>query len=1020
MKPLSLEFTAFGSYPGTETIDFTSLAELGLYIVTGPTGSGKTTIFDAMAYALYGEVPGVREKGDIRSQHAPDTVECSVTFRFEVDGTIYRVERTPEQYKARQRGTGDPVKVVAKARLVCESDDTPLESRVTTVTAKCIDLIGLKADQFERVVLLPQGRFQQFLLADTAERLPLLRQLFGTGKWLDVVDDLKARSRDASAAVESIEKELDKRRFAIGGDLDAAAMLLDEGAHAVPIPVDAGDGIDLADDNERGAGPDDVVPEADAESLDAYAGHLALLDARASERKALVDALGVRAGAAETALATVNGLITNWDRRARLRDELAGLDADRPAIEALRSGYAASMSAAPVVDAGAIAERDAEALARSVIADDSARAELGLAVVAAGLPGLLDPDVAMNRITEARSDLIGRREAVRRLVEINAVLADLENRRALLAAERVERTERRLAVAGELDAANETLDALDALAVTQPARQALVEASERVLLLRRDLAEVATAEPGALTAQREATDRQREAMRRFDDAAAPRLAESLTEGEACPVCGSIDHPAPAAADDVTPVDSSERDSASSDAVRAVSELQELITRRGVLEGLLGDDASRSAEELETIHVSLVSDRTVAGEAAVEATRLRSSIEFAEAERGQILSRVAEIDLELAGIEPMINSAIAGVAEHRPTLGGLFDEWSDDPERVDRALEVERRAYDDAEEAVATCRDRANEFTEVATRAESSAVALAAAVAASSFESVEDALVGARAVDERESMAMRLDEYDRKRTANATLSCDVEALDLPDERPDATDLQSVAAAARADSDSAADAFSRIADRLGQARSDLAEARDIEGESADAVDRSRMLQALARTCDGQGPKRISLETWVLAGELDRVAAAANHHLGRMTASRYQIERTDDAGHGGRQAGLDLRILDSHTGRARRPGSLSGGEQFQASLALALGLADVIGHGGSTSGRVFEALFVDEGFGSLDPDSLGQAVDALHQINASGRTVGVITHVEAMKDDLPTGIRVDRLGDGEGSTLVVRPNG
>ena len=142
--------------------------------------------------------------------------------------------------------------------------------------------------------------------------------------------------------------------------------------------------------------------------------------------------------------------------------------------------------------------------------------------------------------------------------------------------------------------------------------------------------------------------------------------------------------------------------------------------------------------------------------------------------------------------------------------------------------------------------------------------------------------------------------------------------------------------------------------------------------------------------------------------------------MTNGRYRIERSDDSGHGGRQSGLDLRVLDAHTGASRRPGSLSGGEQFQASLALALGLADVIGHGGTANGRVFEALFVDEGFGSLDPESLDQAVEALMQIQAGGRTVGVITHVEAMKESLPIGIRVDRLPSGKGSTLSVRPNG
>jgi exonuclease SbcC len=136
--------------------------------------------------------------------------------------------------------------------------------------------------------------------------------------------------------------------------------------------------------------------------------------------------------------------------------------------------------------------------------------------------------------------------------------------------------------------------------------------------------------------------------------------------------------------------------------------------------------------------------------------------------------------------------------------------------------------------------------------------------------------------------------------------------------------------------------------------------------------------------------------------------------MSNGRYQLQRTDDAGHRAKQAGLDLAVLDSHTGRARPPATLSGGEQFQASLALALGLADVVSLGGTGSGRRFEALFVDEGFGSLDPDALDQAVEALHQIHAGGRMVGVVTHVEAMKQQLPIGVEVHRRPDGRGSTL------
>ena len=193
--------------------------------------------------------------------------------------------------------------------------------------------------------------------------------------------------------------------------------------------------------------------------------------------------------------------------------------------------------------------------------------------------------------------------------------------------------------------------------------------------------------------------------------------------------------------------------------------------------------------------------------------------------------------------------------------------------------------------------------------------------------------------------------------------------------------------------------------------------VAGSGSVRVDHERAERAYA-VCNNGGALSMSLKRWVLTRELDRVTAAANVHLRHMTAHRYSLQRRGQVTDGRRSFGLDLEVLDATTGLPRSTTTLSGGEQFQASLALALGLADVVSHGGSASGKRFEALFVDEGFGSLDPQALDDAIEALHQLHSTGRMVGAITHVEAMKQQLHVGIAVTRLPDGGGSTLVVNP--
>ncbi|CAM8620305.1 SbcC ATPase involved in DNA repair [Acidimicrobiia bacterium] len=1005
MKPLSLEFTAFGSYPGTEKVDFDSLTELGLYVVTGPTGSGKTTIFDAMAYALYGEVPGARDKGDVRSQHAHADATCSVVLRFAVDGEVHRVERTPEQFRPRLRGDGDPVKVAARAVLVRESDDVSLASQPKKVTAACVELIGLDADQFERVVLLPQGQFQEFLLANTATRLPLLRQLFGTGKWLTVVEELKARANDAKSVVADIEDQLRQHHFAISGALQAAHDLLPN--------------ADEPTDSDVDEQPVDSEP-TDEQSLDDLATRLTGLTEKSAPLRDNERQLNLAADTALAAHTTALSIIDSWDKRVQLLAERKVLDEQSGDLTERRSERDEARRAEPVLATATTERRNAaESVAAQKRLDEHIEALSG-ASIQAQIGALRDPDVAADALVAARATNDAHRTALNELSSASQLLAQLEKRKSNLEAEHTEGTQRCEDVTTLLLPRQTEKLELEALAATEPECRVQVEKAQELLRQRQELASIGALIPQAQTAQDDAVALQRLAIKAFDDSAAPRLAESLVPGDACPVCGSHEHPAPAASDGDQSVDSATRDAAAQSVMDATQELLRLDNRQKDLVTSLGVGSEKPVEEFAAQSELATSKHKAAVDAATKLKTVIAQIDAAEAEKSVITSRLAEIGLELAAVEPQITTTGERCDSLRGNLGELAAAWEKDPSGARDAMDVIADALTRLETGIAACRQSAQAVTTAEGMATSSATALAEALVASSFATFDDAQAVALSAEQLVLLDSTIADFDTRDAANQILLSENLTLDLPESRPDASDLELAAQTTRAAAEAASDALSQITGHLELARRNLTDAEAIDGGSKDAFDRSKSLQSLAKTCDGQGPKRIALETWVLAGELERVAAAANHHLQKMTNGRYQIERSDDSGHAGKQSGLDLRVLDAHTGSSRRPGSLSGGEQFQASLALALGLADVIGHGGNANGRVFEALFVDEGFGSLDPDSLDQAVDALTHIQAGGRTVGVITHVEAMKDSLAMGIRVDRLPNGKGSTLTVRPNG
>jgi DNA repair protein SbcC/Rad50 len=1005
MRIERLRFAGLGPYRGEQQIDFASLEDDGIYLIAGRTGAGKSTILDAICFALYGSVP--RFEGGpahLRSDHAGPDDPTFATVEFTAGGDTYRLSRTPEYERPAKRG-GGTTKQAAKATLAVrrgsavpaverEADaDTGgegdgggwegdgdgwegLSSSAREIGSLVLDIVGLTREQFLQVILLAQNRFSEFLLAKNDERQKLLRSLFGTQRF------------------DALRLLLVEQRKALGAELETERAVL----HS--LAVAAGDLAGLE------GPPDEVTPAWFDAALAAFAPVLASAETEAAHAdEAFV--------AAEAALAEVRALRALQDRRAVALDEGDRIEALRPSMEALRTELDAARRADAVWSL-LVAETAAHAAAEEAAQRETAAAETYRETRD------IDEETA-----DADSATIAR-DATRDIRTITAQLGALE---AALAEEaRVATAERDAETADAALAALETeLATVVALLAQVPAA---LEGLDAALAENREAA--ATAETRAarvdtLSARREAALAVTEAVRvqgereaalaraaaenaaaaeaygalvtaRFAGFAA-ELATELVPGEPCPVCGAVEHPAPsrhATGEQVT-AESLDAASARMDTARRVLDAaQDALRASGehvaALRTAAGD---RGVAELEA-DLAAAETESAAAVAAVAATRRL------EADRRALVEQQREAEAEAARLRSRRDPVAAAATTARHALEALRARVAE--QRGDFASVAERAA------ALTRRLDAATTLVEAAAQARTRADAAAAAARAVDGELAARGLA-ARAEAERahrsagqiERAAATLEQFERQRAAVVATLDERELQDLPTDPVD-VELPTLAfEASRTARDHARDLRAGLAER---GRRLAAVAGDGAAALQAGLARLRQyddLRMLADAVDGSGPntKRMDLEAFVLAARLEQIVEAANGRLHAMTAGRYTLEHDDSRAYRNAASGLGLRVLDGFTGIARQPSSLSGGETFLASLALALGLADVVTS--QSGGITLETMFIDEGFGSLDPETLEIAMSTLDGLRAGGRTVGLISHVDAMRERIAVGLRV-----------------
>lgn len=994
MRLHRLSLQAFGPYPVRQTVDFDELSSSGLFLLEGPTGAGKSSVLDAITFALYGELASDSSGKDrLHSHFADPATTPEVVLEWSVRGRRLRVTRSPEHQRPRKRGQGMTTQA-AQVHLEELLGGTwrSVSSNKAEVGDVVTELMGLNRAQFTQVVLLPQGEFARFLRADDDTRRALLTKLFGTHLYDRITAELDDRRRSAEAA----------RREA--GDRIA---------HAVAA---AGQAAGLDDADRRLL--IDLTPDDLTDRIESLGETLATADQQARVEAALArdgleratlarDASRARAEQVRRAIDAATALAEHERSRgahttrverlrvARRAEPVRALLAALSASEATTAAAAAAVrELAPdeepatlatrtdgeLAEAAATATREAGALSHAITLED------GLADHRSALAELSARSAAAEDTATAYRERLARLPALR--AELRQRADSDKSAAALLPVLR-----------SELAAVEQRLQAVSELVTV-----------DRAI---RDQQRLATR---AAAAARRADDAHEDALQRRIAGMSAELAADLVDGEPCVVCGSPTHPAPATAPggSITAEDLEGLRAAREAAEQCRSEQQqaltELVAHREELRTRAGIDADEATLTAERDRLGTL----VAASASAEERGVGNdeAISRAEIEQDATEAGLRAATAEAAALRAQVADSTAALARDEQLVAAARAEWP--------TVAAHHAALLAAAEHARTLTGRLADLRAAIAAGEEAASRVAAEAAAQGFPTSDDARAAVLDPATLESLATEVEQWQR---THAGLVATVAETGLPD--VDLTDaeaslaaLESAEQAWRAAEQSCQDAdrrearTSRTAAEWHQCVEDLRRARQEQARTLKDTAAVVRLAALAKGTDGQ--RRVALTTYVLRHWFAQVVAAANVRLARMSAGRYELERSDQAQSRSRRAGLTLTVVDRYTGERRQPGSLSGGETFFTSLALALGLAEVVT--AEAGGVDLDTLFIDEGFGSLDSVTLDQVMAVIDDLRDRGRVIGIVSHLPDLKERVPERLEVRPARDGSSTLRVV----
>ena len=1026
MKPISLTIEAFGPYRDSVTLDFSALQDHSMFLISGPTGAGKTSILDAMVYALYGEPSGeVRKTDAIRSDFAEPERMTRVDFSFAIGEAQYRVERLPKQLVAKKRGTG--MREQNASATVYEMKDG--EWKVIATSAAAIRdtvqrIIGFRKDQFLQVVLLPQGEFRKLLVASTSEREELLHTLFRTELYRKLQEALKAAYDDAKAGIEANLTKQAALIQSIPHDEETIVLTAQHVRELLANREPYRDGLVVKRDEAvaeveqfNALRKEWAVYNQAQQSLTESASKLDLVKAREWERSSLHEKVQFLTSLTptyelykqfsdkqsaletlETALSDAKkGVETASQQESKCTEAHEVLASQAETIQAKRTTLAQLRQQSEKFDELALLNKELTTLKRNLETQDREKSD---AELQAQHKLVADLEVAL---VEARKQFQANSKDLEGIPRIQEQLSQLQRYSELL---------------GQKEKIEHDIDGKDrSLAVIDESVQSSKVQLERLEHLMAE-------------------------GRAFE------LVHLVVDNEPCPVCGSTEHPQLASKPELYPTKEeieaarAVRDGALQKQASEIGQKETLVIRLHELDEEVKEQVTKftslidgfSEDTFDSIQQDLLSQME-------QLTALRSDTEqlsktiatnedklsgaketLAKLEMAhkELLESLHDLEIQLSSVQAKIDA----LSKILPTTD--FDAWNKQIE----SLETEINAYDEqvevCERNLEAARKQLNaqrgrqETLSVQVEEETNNLDIIYKEYIKSLQSISvgevdfvETLGDYKGLDTFRTELHVLDEDFNKAQAvyDAALKVAKSIVE-----PSATVSDEVYDAAVERRDTLVGNLAAWDKETKHIETTLASLEELDVAMGEARNEVEFLSRLNDLANGgeQGFKNVTFERYVLGAILDEVVYAANLRLQKMSRSRYSLERSDYTGGGRGKQGLDLAVMDAFTGQSRPANTLSGGETFLASMALALGLADVIQ---SYAGGIhMDTMFIDEGFGTLDPDTLELAMETLVQLQSSGRLIGMISHVPELKTRIPAHLEVTRGDDGSTAKFVI----